>query len=428
MKKKRQWSKTIHNQTEMAKRPLGLGKQNREKKRKVETGEKTDDEPSRESTPARSQMSVELDDDADLDDELAQLKGLWSKYFHSDRDDEYVLNGIVHECDRLLRLSEENEEVKKTLNDVFHGIYALALSELTIFKAGDEEATQEKRREDVSSFFDSAIERVELGLSRFPDSQFLKLILSKIIFQRIPLEHISTLDSKSKDGKLNLVEQFERGKEHFSVYENDTELTYEILQMMNDLLDIIENFGREQSIQEGIDSDNEEEEELIDIELEPEHPVYPLQQSLEENYEWLREHFGKLFDAMNTDMEIYPSVANTIGELYLKKAEEPSKIFLGLQYDDDSTAKASDKEAKAAQKTALTHTKKALQYLEKAKLEDDPDTWVQVAEAYIDLGNLLDNESVEQEKAYKTAEEILSKANKASHGKFQDVLDNFLKN
>ena len=148
----------------------------------------------------------------------------------------------------------------------------MALSELTIFKAGDEEATQEKRREDVSSFFDSAIERVELGLSRFPDSQFLKLILSKIIFQRIPLEHISTLDSKSKDGKLNLVEQFERGKEHFSVYENDTELTYEILQMMNDLLDIIENFGREQSIQEGIDSDNEEEEELIDIELEPEHP------------------------------------------------------------------------------------------------------------------------------------------------------------
>lgn len=74
----------------MAKRPLGLGKQSREKKRKVESVEKKSDEPSRESTPVRSQMSVELDDDADLDDELAQLKGLWSKYFHSDRDDEYV--------------------------------------------------------------------------------------------------------------------------------------------------------------------------------------------------------------------------------------------------------------------------------------------------------------------------------------------------
>ena len=410
----------------MAKRPLGLGKQSREKKRKVESVEKKSDEPSRESTPVRSQMSVELDDDADLDDELAQLKGLWSKYSHSDRDDEYVLNGIVHECDRLLRLSEEDKEIKKTLNDIFHGIYALALSELTIFKAGDEEATEEKRKKDVSSFFESAIERVELGLSHFPESQFLKLVLAKIIFQRIPLEYISNLHLKSKDKKLDLVGQLEHGKKHFSIYENDTEFTFEILQMVNDLLDIVENFGREQSIQEGIDSDNEEEEELIDIELEPEHPVYPLQQSLEANYEWLRNHFDKLLDNTNTDVKIYASIANTLGELYLKKAEEPSKVFLSLQYDDGSSKKVSDKEAKNVQETALKHTKKALEYLEKAKLEDDPDTWVQVAEAYIDLGNLLDNESAEQEEAYKTAEEILGKANKASHGKFQDVLDNFL--
>ncbi|CAI4036364.1 hypothetical protein SMKI_15G2060 [Saccharomyces mikatae IFO 1815] len=410
----------------MAKRPLGLGKQNREKKRKVESGEKKIDGPTKESTPVRSQMSVELDDDADLDDELAQLKGLWSKYFNSDRDDEYVLNGIVHECDRLLRLAEENEEIKKTLNDIFHGIYALALSELTIFKAGDEEATEEKRRREVSLFFESAIERIELGLSHFPESQFLKLVLAKIIFQRIPLEYISNLNLKTKDKTLNLAEQFEHGKKHFSIYETDTELTFEVLQMVNDLLDIVENFGREQSIQEGIDSDNEEEEELIDVELEPEHPIYPLQQSLEDNYEWLRNHFDKLLDSMSTDMQVYPSVANTIGELYLKKAEEPSKIFLSLQYDNDDSKKASDEAAKNAQNAALKHTRKALEYLEKAKLEDDPDTWVQVAEAYIDLGNLLDNESTEQENAYKTAEKILDKANKASHGKFQDVLDNFL--
>ena len=41
------------------------------------------------------------------------------------------LNGIIHECDRLLR--ENDSENKQPLPAVFHAIYAIALAELSKF-------------------------------------------------------------------------------------------------------------------------------------------------------------------------------------------------------------------------------------------------------------------------------------------------------
>lgn len=406
----------------MAKRALGLGQKNKEKKRKLEAEAIQD---SKEVTPGADQISVELDDNADLDDEFSQLKGLWHTYFDSDRENDYVLNGIVHECDRLLRQSQEDAEIKKSLDDEFHAIYALALSELTIFKAG-EEGEENKNKKLVSEFFDNALERCELGLSSFESSSVLKLVVAKIIIQRIPLEYISQLTVETKSSKVDLNELLEKAKSNFNVDKKHLELTFEVLQMFDDLLDIVENFGHENDIDEGLDSDDDEE--LAQVQLSSKHPLYKLQQDLPKNYQWLREQMTELFEATDAKAspKLYHSIARSVGHLQLKAAEEPTGEFMSLQYGEDEEASKDDKKCKAAQEDALKYTKKALEYLEKGRVEDEPETWVEVAEAYIDLGNLYDYQSKDQENAYHIAEDILKKANKASHGKFQDILDNLL--
>lgn len=404
----------------MAKRTLGLGQKNKEKKIKVDNSNTNNESNGNSPAVGADQIEVEMDENADLDDELTQLKGLWSSYFHSDRESEYVLNGIIHECDALLRQSDNDEQTKKLFTDEFYAIYALALSELAIFKTEQED-------EDVAQYFDQALERAEVGMEKVSKgSELLPLVISKISLQRIPLQFISKLkvDSKPEDVNLDLFEQVQRAKKCFNV-KKDLELAYEVLQIFYDLLDMLENFGLGNNVDEGLDSD--EEDEIEPVKLNEKHPLHRLQKAIPENYVWLRETMIKLFE--NTEQNtLRTNVARTLGHLFLKAAEKPTRTFM-QQYDDEEEQaknKEVSKEIQQAQKDALTHTRTALDYLEKAQMEDEPETWVEVAEAYIDLGNLYDYQSSEQENAYKVAEDILKKANRASHGKFQDVLDNLL--
>ncbi|CDO94964.1 unnamed protein product [Kluyveromyces dobzhanskii CBS 2104] len=431
----------------MAKRPLGLGKSKNQKKQKVsnkDDGSKKELSQSPEDIAATSseanQIEIALDEDEDADDELVQLKGLWNTFL-KDKDNQLLLNGVVHECDRLLREQENDNAV--VLSDVFHSIYAQALSELTVF-LGEENDDDEKKYKSMDEFFEAAQERCNTGLAKHSESSLLPLTQSKIIFQRIPLQYISQLNLLDQnDEKYKLYELLEQGKKSYTLAPGYPQLAFDVLSSFYDLLDIIETFEDKDELEDGLDSDDEGDER-VEVVLHENHPLKKIKNNMDQNYEWLKKNLLSLLedvssanegqaasDAEKKDSttELYKSVASTLGQLYLNLAEEPSKTFAELMYDSDDeeqTDKKALKEAKKAQKEAIPLLKHAVKYLEEAQVEDEPQTWVDVAEAIIDLGNLYEFESKEQEDAYQKAEAILRKANKATHGTYQVILDNLL--
>ena len=446
----------------MVKRPLGISQNAKSKRQKQqEQAEPSADE-------ARPQLTLEVADNEDPEDTTAQLKSLWLEYFRSDRESEALLNGIINEGSSIMQQFYNGEIKLADLKNEFLAVLALALSELTIFKAGEEYDESDDRaaaaaasgdnadkkdqsneeRKEVKEFFDRALEVAQLKMDSDGDDNLLNLVIAKIIFQRIPLEYISRLqmDSSEAELKLHLFELLESGMRHFRIVEEDLELTFEVLCGFSDLLDIVENFGNERKGEDGLDSDDEAgdeayEEELLErINLSKDHPLYRIRANMENFYSWLREKLLELFEKLDegSDKKLYSRVANAIGDLYLREAEPSSRTFMKLKYgdmeeeeqgDENAEDKLPDEDKKLmlnSQSKAIAATTTALEYLEKAQLPDDPETWVHVAEASIDLGNLYDYESKEQDKAYAKAEELLKKANVATQNKYSNVLENLL--
>ncbi|GMG20057.1 unnamed protein product [[Candida] boidinii] len=216
----------------------------------------------------------------------------------------------------------------------------------------------------------------------------------------------------------------------------------DILDSFDDLLDIVDNFGKHH--EEGLDSDDEENEKLIEdneVQLHKSHPLYAIKESDDYNL-WWREQSLQLFelvknnskdDSENEDLKkLIRNISSKIGQSYLMEAEEPSSIYTMLEYYNDEENEAGNGEingltANEASKIAIELIKTAIKFLKEAYNDEDPQSWVNLAESEISLGNLYPLESEVQEKYYQRAEKRLNKANNATHGKYQDILDNLLK-
>ena len=393
----------------MAKRPLGLSKSNQAKRAR------------REETPP-PQVTLELAAGEDAASPLVQLRALWRAYWTSARDTDVLLNGVLNEL--TVPPAQMSAEQR--------AICALALSELAVFKAGVP-AEDAVPGEDVHACFERALQVLDAGESSDTDP-LESLARAKVLFQRVPLEHVSQLSVQSDEGRLQLAldAQLEDGKAAFRVVTQDLPLSLEVLRSFDDLLDIAENFGDPRAADEGLDSEDEDEEsedeeETETPELAENHPLYPVQQRLGEHYEWLAARLADLATAADGSAAAEPQtlreIARARGELALRRAQPAVQAFLRQTYGEGEAQEQED-EAHPG-KTAAEQLEAALELLRAAQDPEDPDTWVAVAEALIERGNVLRQGSAEQDKAYADAEALLERANVAAHGKYADVLENF---
>lgn len=439
-----------HQNKKMAKLTLGLGKAAKAKKQKLESEPNTNDKSSSEDST--NQLTVELPEEVDADDEISQLKGLYKAYINSDRDNELIVNGIIHECDRLLRNQEEGAALPPT----FYKIYSIALSELANFHIDDVKQIKE--------YFGASLERIETGLEKYPGDVELLLTRSKILINQIVLQFVSQLKLSSEKDEANvkelldnalkvyeLAEQKASDLSTFDAFNNDE--YFDILEAVDDLLDIVDNFGKDEA------GDNDDEETEVDgknerkddkdgrhfddevddddddggVELEETHPLYPIKNTDEYN-QWWRDHTIKYLENLNKvespSESLIREVNQRLGQSYLQESEIPTNVYTTLKYDEDYAGleELEGLTLYQAQDIAKDLIHKALGHLKKAEDKEEPESWVNIAEAMITLGNLYELDSKEQEQLYDEAETILKKANNATNGKYQDVLENLLAN
>lgn len=402
----------------MAKRPVGLGKAAKNKKQKVETAQ----EPSNE-------LTVELSEEIDANDDMGQLKALWNTYTKSERDNELVVNGVIHECDRILRNNEGKEELPLD----FHTIYSLALCELANFHL-----------EQVEDYFKASLERIEIGLTKYPQSIDCLFVKTRVLLHQFSLQHLAKVDIDSTGKDLSgfideittvyeLAESLARKNEQYELFNRDN---LSILLDLDDVLDIIHHFG-----------EDEEEDDEEPVELSEDHPLFKIR-SNDTYTQWWQSHiinflefvdlqltklaidfeaeYEKSDDDTNDLIPLRRDICSRIGQSYLQQSETPSTTFTTLTYDEEyeDVNDIDGLTRPESQKLAQDLISSGLKYLKWAKKYDDPETWVNEAEAMISLGNLYDVDSEEQEKQYKLAETLLEKANNVTNGKYDDILEN----
>lgn len=389
----------------MGKRQLGLSQAKKRQK-------KNEGESVQEDAPAATNLTIELPASVN-DDEFTQLKSLYSKY-KQDKN-ELILNGVIHECDRLIRNV-------KDIPAFFYVIYSNSLLELINY-------LEEK---EINEVIDLSIEKVDLGLEAYKDDIELLFQKSKVLLNQVMVKLGELKEGKSDYAlqehltqglKLYLSAQdksFET--KNYSYFTSDT---FEVIKLFDEILEVVDNFGK--NLDDSEDEDEAEEQETDDNETPQEIKAI---RDTEEYDAWWRDNAIKFHEALvkkgETEGDLLRTVCLNIGQSYLKEAEEPANIFTTLMYDEVEETTINGLDVKTAQDIGIDLFNKAIPYLRKSWNDEDVQSWVNLSELLISLGNLYELDSKQQIECYEEAEKILRKANNVTNGKYKDILDNLL--
>ncbi|GMM27356.1 Ett1 protein [Martiniozyma asiatica (nom. inval.)] len=411
----------------MAKRKIGLGHKSKEGVKKVKVEKPIEQ-------PAEEQVEPEGTNIADIE----SLYRTWD-------GDETILNGIINECSRLESAgNSDSDEVKCLL--------VFAIIDMSSFKA--------EEREDWLHMAKEKIEEID-------GKVWKSLSQCKLILNELSVDWVNNLDVDGnfigKEMEGSVIELLKAFKKKFNLVLKNVEkdkvvgpLFIKVLDGFDALLNLIDNFG---VVDEGdeVDSDAEEEE---GIELDQNHPLFEIKQSDEFDNYWREamEKYGALIDDVEesdlvnvtsidgkdveTDVDVLldlkRDVHKKIGQSYLMESESPLAFYTSYAFAEGGEEEEDEEEEDAPTDEELPHEVKearddakrliltAIEHLKSYQSQEDPQSWVDLAEAEISYGNLLTVDSKEQEEWYKKAEIKLRRANDVGHGKWQDILTSLL--
>uniref|UniRef100_A0A060TC78 Enhancer of translation termination 1 n=1 Tax=Blastobotrys adeninivorans TaxID=409370 RepID=A0A060TC78_BLAAD len=436
----------------MAKRPQGLNKAAKSKKKqKVDVPIDVD-----ESGESQQQLTIEVDEEVDPEDELGQLNALYKTYLNSPLDangyrSPKILYGVVHECDRLLReraraKDDEGTEATSTLPSRFHNIYAHSLLELARFAQEQEEEDRDR----PIDFIEAALDRVDTGLEQYPnDAQLLftraKALAARVAEMMLP-ENLPGSDFEERfQGVVDTIEDVNKAIKNYETAETlvlqsensapGSSYTQDQLDTVAELLRIGEQYGSLDLIRINSGDDS------ISDELSGQQPRLA---------SWARARYEQVLDNIQAGKgkartpqedgdhshEVLRRAHRGMGEYYLSMAGPITSQIEQLVEDDDDDEDEDDdedneqdterspeteklySEAKELLKLAIDHLLKAQHDNEK----DGPIVYPLIAEAQISLANLLENESEEQKVLYDEAVQVLKRAQRLGFGDFREQI------
>lgn len=447
----------------MVKRPQGLNKSSKTKKKQKVNDDNADEQANTNDTTEPEQVTIEMDNEVDPDDELGQLNALYDTFLTSPVDNNglkspKLLYGVIHECDRLLRNSTSD------LPSRFHNVYALSLLELSRFQETEGEKNESKNEQQhgdtAEAYIEAAIERAEIGLVN--DSKNSDLLFTRTKAQ-VALISVKINDMTLSPGEryksaVELIDKVEKAVKDYEEAESiildnpDGDYkkkrgclyTKDQLDTIESVLKVAENF-----------SSLEYAKEISSFETNPDPIFLEIENSLlgEEQVklaEWSKNRWEQILNKIpeskgksKTPEEdgdhsymVIRRANRGMGEYYLS-ISAPIINRLETSDDDDGEEEEEEEEKSDDEEKELTeeqaknialakeYLSKAIEYLLKAENDDsaeDAAVYPLIAEAQISLANLLDNDSDEQNVLYNEAVSKLKKAQRLGYGDYQEQI------